>query len=1608
MNHHWLRKLLRAAAVLTALTTAALSAHAGPTDIASVPMGTAPTSTVLPNLMFILDDSGSMDRNYTPDQANDTGTCKACSSLSCDMTAGACDRGHPPFYGAQFNTQYYNPAFTYKAGVDYAGASLGDQPAATARNNRFSTTDTSTSNLLTAYRDIWWCNTATASGSDFNDTNICRRNGIATNPFNYVTHGLPDTTYRFGYFRDVSHPVYYTITATEYCTDATLTVCTASTAPVTIGTVTYDKPAPVRWCRTTAATTDPAPVTGGAPVTCRATVDGTYRFPRYGNFTRFDILTGNTFHRAATRSDCSGAVGPGGCSYAEELQNFTNWFSYYRTRMLQMKTISGRVFAGLDERYRIGFLTINANSSAEYLKIGKFESSPTTHKQDWFNKFYSQLPGSGTPLREALSRVGRHYAGITTGINSFMPEDPVQFSCQPNYALLTTDGYWNGAGGQKIDGTAVGNQDNVPGPFVSRATGTLDGIGTVVTETTPTTTLIQQVCTGNNTTTFPGGGAANTPCGCSGVQTRVKQRTTVVTATQIFTDGVLTTPAPTTAHTFQDITTCTTPLEVTEVRNVVIQQQVICQGTGNATFPNNSGATTTTPCGCTGLNRRVKQRTINRTRTIVTRDGVVISDVTPTPGTTTFQDITACNALVSTTTTTVSHRQQVVCSEANATTFSTNIAPSFPGTTISGTATNVGCGCANGGPTNRSLRERLVTGTRVRTTTDGGSPTDNTTITSNAHSTVGATCITPGTPAITLSPNPTIVNPAGTPVLTGATITAADFTITPNPRTTETVASTTNNGGTTVAVTLSPNPSAPVPGTPTTNTALGGAANTLADVAMYYYKTDLRPSGTVSTDNVKGPNSTLLHQHMVTFTLGLGLDGQMLYDPNYDVAASGDFVKIKTGATTCGWTTGTCNWPVPVADSPSALDDLWHAAVNGRGRYFSAKDPASLESGLTATLNAINLVTGAAAASATSTPNLTPTDNFLFSSKYRTQKWDGEVLAEQLDPQTGVIQPTPVWTAATQLNARTSSNADSRTIYTFSAAAPDKLKPFLYANLTPSEQAYFNNKCSSTPSLSQCGPFTGTRLTDANSGANLVDWLRGQRGQELDTTLTNGVYRAREFLLGDTVNSKPVFMGPPRGAFADAVTPDYPSFKLAQANRQKVLFIAANDGMLHAFNADTGAELWAYVPKMIMPNLWKLANHNYDIGHVYYVDGSPTVEDMFIGGQWRSILVGGLNSGGRGYYALDVTDPTAPKGLWEICSDPALCAITDSDMGLSFGVPIITKRHDGTATALVTSGYNNATPGNGGGFLYVLNLATGAIIEKIGTTVSGVNVGNTTTPSGFAKISAFATNGAQNNIATIVYGGDLLGNIWRFNMTATPITVQRLGELKDGSTPPRPQSITTRPEITRFNEGFNVLYFGTGRFLGGTDLGDPALLSPPEPFAFQQSLYGVKDTGTDLGNLRLPAANLVQQTLTETSPTTRTITNNPINWTVGGNNGFYVDFNPGNNSPGERVNIEPTLIRGVLVVLTNEPNTQACSDGGNGFEYKLNYRSGSYVPGTTGGVAGGQISSSLLVGSVYFRTTTGALIGLNRTTTGGSILSTIPPGTAGGSGQRVSWRELVQ
>jgi type IV pilus assembly protein PilY1 len=352
-------------------------------------------------------------------------------------------------------------------------------------------------------------------------------------------------------------------------------------------------------------------------------------------------------------------------------------------------------------------------------------------------------------------------------------------------------------------------------------------------------------------------------------------------------------------------------------------------------------------------------------------------------------------------------------------------------------------------------------------------------------------------------------------------------------------------------------------------------------------------------------------------------------------------------------------------------------------------------------------------------------------------------------------------------------------------------------------------------------------------------------------------------------------------------------------NRKGTLYIAANDGYLHAFDGDTGVENWAYMPRFVMPGVYQIADSGYAGKHRFFLDGTPEFQDVFdvYSGVWRTILVGGANGGARGYYAVDITDPQNPKGLWEFCSDPSLCAITDPDLGLAYGNPVLGKRKlDGKWVVVMASGLNNVTPGTGEGFLYVLDAITGQILHKVGT-----KSGTTTAPSGLAKVGGWYEKGLADAQFDWVYAGDQNGDIWRVDMSKamTPYfapadvdtaTIMHFATLKDLSGT-RLQPITARPVATPLTvTGLGrkrIVYFATGRYLGNSDLSDAGAGGP----AWQQSIYGLmdKDTGVSLGDVRA-VGNLVPQTLSAIAPGKRAVSKNPVDWSA--RDGFVIDLLP--------------------------------------------------------------------------------------------------------------------
>jgi type IV pilus assembly protein PilY1 len=717
-------------------------------------------------------------------------------------------------------------------------------------------------------------------------------------------------------------------------------------------------------------------------------------------------------------------------------------------------------------------------------------------------------------------------------------------------------------------------------------------------------------------------------------------------------------------------------------------------------------------------------------------------------------------------------------------------------------------------------------------------------------------------------------------------------------------------------------------------------ASSLADIAMYYYATDLRPPGStggavdgkvlnVSEDNVPAAGvDTATWQHMTTFTLGFGVSGVLGYTEDYLTGGSADYEAIVQGAK---------GWPDPHTDPldplygsitvPERVDDLWHAAVNGRGQYLNAGNPDALVSALTKALAAIKISNAAAAAAATSSLQPVAGDNIAYVAQYTTGQWSGELKAREFSLDTGELSKDVKWSAAELLQKKVDKDedgnadphADIRTIYTFDDAKPGNLKPFVAGNLADEIGEGFFKSGPANPGggLTQFATWNDAQQA-AVSDEVMINFLRGQSGYEDEAGNPVRLFRDRKFVLGDIVNASPVYVGKPGFSYGDE---GYTAFATDNAGRPGVVYAGANDGMLHAFDAETGAERWAYVPRAVIPDLYKLADAGYANKHRFYVDGPITVGDAYDPDdeEWKTVLVGGLGRGGRAYYALDVTDPDHPKALWEFGTGE------DEDLGYTYGPPILTKNAAGLWIVVFASGYNNIAPGDGKGRLFVVDAFTGEKLDEILTDDNDVP-----DESGIAKANNYVANSLVDNTTQYVYGGDLAGNLWRFDLVAG--ASQRLGRtaVKAGDQP-----ITVRPELGRVKDALGtyhrVVFFGTGRFLGFSDLEDDAPSN-----AVTQAIYAVKDSGEDLGILTGQDANLEEQEL-DATVTPRKIPNPlPVNWAQ--QNGWYLE-----TPVGERFNVDPRLQLGTLAVLSNEVDDDECQVGGRSWLYALDYKTGGPV-----------------------------------------------------------------
>ncbi|MHB9799445.1 pilus assembly protein [Pseudomonas sp. MT3] len=466
--------------------------------------------------------------------------------------------------------------------------------------------------------------------------------------------------------------------------------------------------------------------------------------------------------------------------------------------------------------------------------------------------------------------------------------------------------------------------------------------------------------------------------------------------------------------------------------------------------------------------------------------------------------------------------------------------------------------------------------------------------------------------------------------------------------------------------------------------------------------------------------------------------------------------------------------------------------------------------------------------------------------------------------------------------------------------------------------------------------FAGVGLQD-HLDAPRVNFLKGDTRHE-------DRYRKRTTLIGDIVNSAPVLGSKARllagvAEGLDGGNGEYRAFAAAQARQDDQVYVGANDGMLHAFNARSGEETFAYIPTPVIPYLHLLADRRYasEPGrHRYYVDGSPAVADVYFSGAWHRVLIGTLGAGGRGVFALDISDPDATSLLWEFTAQD------DPELGYVLSAPVIARLHSGQWAVLLGNGYGGD---DGKASLFLLDVANGRLLTKLTTAEGGAN--------GLSAVNAADVNG--DGIADYAYAGDLLGNLWRFDLldsaavdgpTAAVSTSrfvvafgnQPLYHATVSASDPTAQAISAAPAFMRHPSGQGLMvYFGTGRYFTVSDKASRTL----------QSIYGIWDpqaAGKTAEMTRhLTRADLRVQAFESESPTgTRQVSQGTIDWTR--DSGWVLDLEVGDRLRGERVITAPRVRGNLLQVVTVTPNADPCSPGLEGHVLALGANAGGATP----------------------------------------------------------------
>ncbi|KRE89551.1 hypothetical protein ASG87_04290 [Frateuria sp. Soil773] len=786
-------------------------------------------------------------------------------------------------------------------------------------------------------------------------------------------------------------------------------------------------------------------------------------------------------------------------------------------------------------------------------------------------------------------------------------------------------------------------------------------------------------------------------------------------------------------------------------------------------------------------------------------------------------------------------------------------------------------------------------------------------------------------------------------------------------------------------------------------------------------------------------NDPATWQHLSQYIVTLGIDGTL---------GQADLPNLIDGTTP---------WPRAVSNQAEAIDDMWHAAINSRGGYFSASDPQKLVESLKAILQDVSAPSGSSAPASLNTAVLVP-GALNYPTTYQPSDWTGTVTANDVDLAGNL--GTERWNAAKILDAL-DSPATTRVILTGKYDGTTKKVSginFDWAALGAGVQQDWLNTV----------PYSDPATKDAN-GQDRLKWIRGDDSKE------GGSFRTRNSLLGAIINSQtkyvaypvdgyrnnfPQITGGPAApettamasdksdCFKDDTCSSYEQFVKKHADRKPVVYVGANDGMLHAFDASqnsdgtsttsAGKELWAYVPYAVYPNLSKLSSPKFNTAYMPTVDATPVTRDVFFsekdasGGahsEWHTILVGGLRYGGRGVYALDITDPTATvsdassKVLWEFTADSVGADSSDltkannpANLGYTFGQPNVGRLANGKWVVLIPSGYfpdctklsapapcdKPPAAANTTSSLFVVDAQTGALIRELRTPGTVTSYGLT------SPVLGDYTN---DQIDDVAFAGDLVGNLWKFDLSDPDSSKWTISlAFKPAVNGNQPITVMPRlfpdPMTSRF-----IVVFGTGKFLSSDD--------NVSTNAITQSVYGIRDIGSTVQKVQAKGG-LTKQTLIESTDTNlpRGLTNLSVPSSGVGSGGWYFDLDI-TSAKGERVVVTPGALFDTnrAVISTFIPGGDDPCDPGHDGALMV-------VDAATGGAGSGLSSPSSpagwgsgktyqVVGARVKNSPTGGALPIAAAVGGGQLLV---PGLTLQSGKtltiddaiwrRRSWREL--